>query len=278
MAETGQPNALRWWALERGDIDATVAQVGFNVAQMIIPAFLLVPVGIAMGFSVGHLLAGLCPRIFRRLDGPHSAGRAACKARRPRQRHGPRVHQQRAGNYRLHAVDHAARVFANARSGTCLESRRRRRRVDRNHQARGGAAGGHDPPIHSQARHDDGVRRGHVHLSRHGPAAAHLRSAARGNRRAGHRRGGGPGQCSDHEVEDSAVSRGVARASRHWIVHRLHSSRLARFFRAAALRAHSGPAAGDGPRDSLSVRDRAHGDLPGAAGHRVGGRRELRRR
>jgi len=64
MAETGQATALRWWALERGDIDATVAQVGFNVAQMIIPAFLLVPVGIAMGFSVSHLLPGFAMGFF----------------------------------------------------------------------------------------------------------------------------------------------------------------------------------------------------------------------
>jgi AGZA family xanthine/uracil permease-like MFS transporter len=58
MAETGQQRLLRWWSLTRGDIDATVAQVGFNVAQAIIPAFLLLPVGISMGFSVGHLLPG----------------------------------------------------------------------------------------------------------------------------------------------------------------------------------------------------------------------------
>jgi adenine/guanine/hypoxanthine permease len=64
MAETGQPNALRWWVLERGDVDATVAQVGFNVAQMIIPAFLLVPVGVAMGFSVAHLLPGFALGFF----------------------------------------------------------------------------------------------------------------------------------------------------------------------------------------------------------------------
>jgi adenine/guanine/hypoxanthine permease len=57
MPESGSER-LRWWALGRGDIDATVAQVGFNVAQMIIPVFLLVPVGIGMGFSVGHLLPG----------------------------------------------------------------------------------------------------------------------------------------------------------------------------------------------------------------------------
>ncbi len=58
MAESGSESVLRWWSLSRGDIDATVAQVGFNVAQMIIPVFLLTPVGIAMGFSMGHLLPG----------------------------------------------------------------------------------------------------------------------------------------------------------------------------------------------------------------------------
>src|SRR6202051_1529402 len=64
MAESGKERMLQWWALGRGDIDATVAQVGFNVAQMIIPAFLLVPVGIAMGFSVGHLLPGFALGFF----------------------------------------------------------------------------------------------------------------------------------------------------------------------------------------------------------------------
>jgi AGZA family xanthine/uracil permease-like MFS transporter len=58
MAESTNKNSLRWWALGRGDIDATVAQVGFNIAQVFIPAFLLVPIGIALGFSVGHLLPG----------------------------------------------------------------------------------------------------------------------------------------------------------------------------------------------------------------------------
>jgi len=44
--------------LTRGDIDATIAQVGFNVAQMIIPVFLLAPAGIPFEFSVTHLLPG----------------------------------------------------------------------------------------------------------------------------------------------------------------------------------------------------------------------------
>jgi AGZA family xanthine/uracil permease-like MFS transporter len=48
----------RWWALERGDIDATIAQVGFNLAQMVIPVFLLIPAGISAAFSVAHLLPG----------------------------------------------------------------------------------------------------------------------------------------------------------------------------------------------------------------------------
>lgn len=51
-------SSLKWWALERGDIDATVAQVGFNLAQMVIPVFLLLPVGIPASFSVAHLLPG----------------------------------------------------------------------------------------------------------------------------------------------------------------------------------------------------------------------------
>src|SRR5277367_6225304 len=48
----------RWWTLSRGDLDTTVAQVGFNLAQMVIPVFLLLPVGISAGFSVTHLLPG----------------------------------------------------------------------------------------------------------------------------------------------------------------------------------------------------------------------------
>jgi len=51
-------NSVRWWTLGRGDIDATVAQVGFNLAQMVIPVFLLLPVGIPLEFSVAHLLPG----------------------------------------------------------------------------------------------------------------------------------------------------------------------------------------------------------------------------
>jgi AGZA family xanthine/uracil permease-like MFS transporter len=44
--------------LGRGDIDATIAQLGFNLAQMVIPAFLLLPVGFPLEFSVTHLLPG----------------------------------------------------------------------------------------------------------------------------------------------------------------------------------------------------------------------------
>src|SRR5580658_7634307 len=47
-----------WWALSRGDLDTTIAQVGFNLAQMVIPVFLLLPVGISAGFTVTHLLPG----------------------------------------------------------------------------------------------------------------------------------------------------------------------------------------------------------------------------
>ena len=48
----------RWWVLERGDIDTTVAHLGFNLAQAVIPVFLLLPVGIPAAFSAAHLLPG----------------------------------------------------------------------------------------------------------------------------------------------------------------------------------------------------------------------------
>src|SRR5579864_5473181 len=51
-------NPAKWWTLGRGDLDATIAQVGFNLAQRIIPVFLLLPVGIPMEFSVTHVLPG----------------------------------------------------------------------------------------------------------------------------------------------------------------------------------------------------------------------------
>jgi len=54
----------RWWALTRGDADTTVAQVGFNIAQMIIPVFLLAPAGITLEFSVRTLLPGFAAGFF----------------------------------------------------------------------------------------------------------------------------------------------------------------------------------------------------------------------
>src|ERR1700685_3384954 len=48
----------RWWGLGRGDIDATIAQVGFNLAQLIIPVVLLAPAGISRGFGAAALLPG----------------------------------------------------------------------------------------------------------------------------------------------------------------------------------------------------------------------------
>jgi AGZA family xanthine/uracil permease-like MFS transporter len=51
-------NGPRWWALGRGDIDTTIAHLGFNLAQSVIPVFLLAPVGIPIAFSVERLLPG----------------------------------------------------------------------------------------------------------------------------------------------------------------------------------------------------------------------------
>src|SRR3954467_4222981 len=58
MTPTEAAASYKWWILGRGDIDTTVAQVGFNLAQLVIPVFLLVPVGIPVAFSVGRLLPG----------------------------------------------------------------------------------------------------------------------------------------------------------------------------------------------------------------------------
>jgi len=48
----------RWWFPQRGDIDVIVAQLGFNLAQMVIPVFLLLPLGVSLDFGVTHLLPG----------------------------------------------------------------------------------------------------------------------------------------------------------------------------------------------------------------------------
>ncbi len=58
MAADQISRSPRWWAPQRGDIDATIAQLGFNIAQMIIPVFLLLPLGISREFSIAHLLPG----------------------------------------------------------------------------------------------------------------------------------------------------------------------------------------------------------------------------
>lgn len=58
MIADGEVDALRWWTLRRGDVDTTIAQVGFNVAQAIIPVFLLAPLGMPIAFTVGRLLPG----------------------------------------------------------------------------------------------------------------------------------------------------------------------------------------------------------------------------
>ena len=46
MATDISMSSVKWWALTRGDIDATVAQSGLNLAQILIPVFLLVPAGV----------------------------------------------------------------------------------------------------------------------------------------------------------------------------------------------------------------------------------------
>jgi adenine/guanine/hypoxanthine permease len=58
ITTTEKASLSSWWTMCRGDIDVTIAQVGLNLAQMIIPVFLLIPLGIPLAFSVSHLVPG----------------------------------------------------------------------------------------------------------------------------------------------------------------------------------------------------------------------------
>jgi adenine/guanine/hypoxanthine permease len=48
----------QWWALTRGDVDATITQVGAIIAQLLIPVLLLAPVGVSLSFSLSRCLPG----------------------------------------------------------------------------------------------------------------------------------------------------------------------------------------------------------------------------
>jgi adenine/guanine/hypoxanthine permease len=48
----------KWWALGRGDVDATITQVGAIVAQLFIPVLLLAPVGVSPAFTLSRCLPG----------------------------------------------------------------------------------------------------------------------------------------------------------------------------------------------------------------------------
>ena len=92
------------------------------------------------------------------------------------------------------------------------------------------------------------------------------------------------GRRADHALTNSAVPRGMDGPAGRGPGHRLCASGLAGDVLCAALSVNRPtPLRGDASGIALSVGDRAHGDLSGAAGHRVGrGRsrrgRRLRRR
>jgi adenine/guanine/hypoxanthine permease len=55
------PNNRRsqpWWTLTRGDVDSTIVQVGFTIAQMLIPVLLLAPLGVSVRFGLEHFVPG----------------------------------------------------------------------------------------------------------------------------------------------------------------------------------------------------------------------------
>ncbi len=58
MAVDASARSQPWWTLTRGDIDATIAQVGCIIAQMFIPVLLLAPIGVSLSFSLTHIVPG----------------------------------------------------------------------------------------------------------------------------------------------------------------------------------------------------------------------------
>jgi adenine/guanine/hypoxanthine permease len=48
----------KWWTLGRGDVDATITQVGAIIAQLLIPVLLLAPVGVSPTFTLSRCLPG----------------------------------------------------------------------------------------------------------------------------------------------------------------------------------------------------------------------------
>ena len=127
-------------------------------------------------------------------------------------------------------------------------------------------------------RRHDGLRRGHVQLPGAGAAAARFRSAHRRVDSAGDRHHRRPRRRPRHALAHSAVSGGVADPAGRRYRHRLRASFLAG---AAAHPAASGVAwtvKRASARSAVFVGDRAHGDLPRAARHRLGGRSQRRRR
>ena len=159
-------------------------------------------------------VAWLRARLSDRLSGAGLPGSASGRSRATHRRHRARLRQQRTGDHRLHAIDHAAGVSGNARRQSRLASRRGSGGLDRNHQASGCTVRPGVSKIHSHSRRHDGVRRGHVQLSRAGPAAARVRSAPRRTDRARdylHQRFG---QHPDHALAHSAVHRGMDHPTR----------------------------------------------------------------
>jgi AGZA family xanthine/uracil permease-like MFS transporter len=53
-----------WWTLNRGDIDATITQIGCIIAQMFIPVLLVIPLGVSLRFGIEHFVPGFASGFF----------------------------------------------------------------------------------------------------------------------------------------------------------------------------------------------------------------------
>ena len=203
------PIASRWWMLGRGDIDATVAQVGFNLAQMIIPVFLLAPIGIPLAFSIDHLVPGYALGF---LLGSLGLTFLAVRLRKREERADVTAHVY--GNNVPAIIAYTLSIVlpvlpANARRYHRVADRGCGGCVDRDHQAGRRSLCRHVPALHPDPRLHDRFRSRHVQLFGARAAAANLRPAPGGNCRTRHCCGECSGEHSDHALAHTALYRGV---------------------------------------------------------------------
>ena len=262
----------QWWSLSRGDLDTTIAQLGFNLAQMVIPVFLLIPVGISAGFSVTHLLPGYALGF---LTG--SLGLVFLAERLARREARTNVTAHVYGNNVPAIIAYTLSIML----PVYLETHDANRAWEI-----GAAAVVWTGIIKLAAAPFAGVFRRFIPA----PAAMTVFGAAMYSYLAlvllqrvfdqplvglialGIIFTARPGQYPDHPLAHSSVPGSLDRPPFRGARHRICASQVVRTIVADALLRNAGTLARHDARAALSFRDRAHRDLSSTARHRVGGR------